>query len=702
MFTRIIFRRLSRNISFMLIGSLVLSTVGATYPQDRLKKAFGSAKGAVFGGASKLASTATNRIKGGLSSAFNNVKQMDRTVVIDRLQKQVESLGQKIGYMGNCMAKGTCSQAERTAFIATSVTVLALTVAVVGGTLSVAATSKEVESVTRVTSQEVQGWGPQQVFQRLANTTNNFKRSLSELKQGMLKKELTRGQKKFLYGAAISIAALVTIAVGAVVASYLYAEKKESEQEKKDPLGEIQKSEGAFGQFFDRIVRVKKEGSNFLQQATRELNEKLEEANRLARHGLQAQADVVMKQAKTQAQLIASRIKQGGPILIKQALSSIFGISYEALASARQTFDQSLGQMTPKLDKMWKISTWNDIQRIQTKWETIQNMGYALWENLSGFLSQITSRSWNNIPNSLSLAEDRRKGNQRKYKPEDAKAFKEKYPLAYKYDALFPIYQDLLALIGRTDIPAVGAALQGVLDSLGTTLQSLARMHTDAGVWGKILVTQQMINPLNAIGDHLERAALYLKQFTDENPLAQLAQQLPEGLDREALKKWVTSVIEQPIPVSQVRTITQALLPKIQQTRIALFESKDKAQALSDTFSQHSSHLLALIEQSILTQLNRNPVENYLNVAKRAVLKEAKISKELLNDLLFYIAAVVNNIEKLISAGIATIENVNDALGKEFLTASHLEKLKAAAAEFDGIRKSLIELRQAAKESLPQ
>lgn len=225
MLTRII-NKLSRSISFILIGSLALSTVGATYPQDRLKKAFGSAKGAVFSGASKLASAATDRIKGGLSSAFNNVKQMDRTVVIDRLQKQVESLGQKVGYMGNCMAKGTCSQAERAAFIGTSVTVLALTVAVVGVTLSVAATSKEVESVTRVTSQEVKGWGPQQIFQRLANTTNNFKRSLSELKQGMLKRELTHSQKKFLYGTAISIAALVTIAVGTGVASYIYAEKK--------------------------------------------------------------------------------------------------------------------------------------------------------------------------------------------------------------------------------------------------------------------------------------------------------------------------------------------------------------------------------------------------------------------------------------------------------------------------------------------
>jgi hypothetical protein len=230
MFTRITFRRLSRNLSFLLIGSLALSATGATYPQNTIRKAYDSAKGAVFSGASKLAASATSRIKGGLSSAFNSVKQLDRTVVIDRLQKQVESLGQKVGYMGNCIAKGTCSQAERAAFIGTSVTVLALTVAVVGVTLSVAATSKEVESITKVTSQEVQGWGPQQVFQRLGNTVRDFKQSLTSLKQGMLKRQLTRGQKKFLYGTAISITALVTIAVGAGVASYVYAEKKESDR----------------------------------------------------------------------------------------------------------------------------------------------------------------------------------------------------------------------------------------------------------------------------------------------------------------------------------------------------------------------------------------------------------------------------------------------------------------------------------------
>jgi len=243
MFTRITFRKLSRNLSFLLIGSLALSATGATHPQNTIRKAYNSAKGAVFSGASKLAASATSRIKGGLSSAFNSVKQLDRTVVIDRLQKQVESLGQKVGYMGNCIAKGTCSQAERAAFIGTSVTVLALTVAVVGVTLSVAATSKEVESITKVTSQEVQGWGPQQVFQRLGNTVRDFKQSLTSLKQGMLKRQLTRGQKKFLYGTAISIAALVTIAVGAGVASYIYAEKKESDRKAETAAEEARKAQ---------------------------------------------------------------------------------------------------------------------------------------------------------------------------------------------------------------------------------------------------------------------------------------------------------------------------------------------------------------------------------------------------------------------------------------------------------------------------
>ncbi len=232
---------ISRTLSLILVSLIAISSVGTTLPADWLKRraqqakqVAGSASGALRGGVEKLSSAASGKITSGLSSAYDRVRRMGPAAVVSQLQNQVENLGNKVGYMGNCMVKGTCSNAERAAFIGTSVTVLALTAAVVGVTLSVAATSKEVDSVTKATTQEVKGWGPEQIFQRLNNTVTNFKRSLASLKEGMLKKQLTRGQKKFLYGTALSISALVTLAVGVGVASYVYAEKRQAARPEVD------------------------------------------------------------------------------------------------------------------------------------------------------------------------------------------------------------------------------------------------------------------------------------------------------------------------------------------------------------------------------------------------------------------------------------------------------------------------------------
>lgn len=258
------FARLSRKLSFILVGSIALSSVGITHPQEWFKKTYKSAKetvgkaatqfgGAVTGKLKEFASATASRVKGGLSSAFDRVRRLGPAAVVSQLQSQVEKLGKKVGDMANCMIKQEkCSQTERVAFIATAVFVLALTAATVGVTLTVAATSKEVDSVVATTSEEVKGWGPQAVFQRLTNTVSNFKQSLASLRTGILKRQLTRGQKKFLYGTALSIAALVTIAIGVGVGSYVYAQKKQPELE----VGQLIAQWGKIKTAIDRYINA--------------------------------------------------------------------------------------------------------------------------------------------------------------------------------------------------------------------------------------------------------------------------------------------------------------------------------------------------------------------------------------------------------------------------------------------------------------
>ena len=206
------FRYLSRKVSFscMLVSLLGFSSVST------------------MNGLS--APAIAQKMKGGLGSVFDKIQGIKGEKIVSQLEVQVRKLGGNIGTISSCMFKDTCTASQRAAFIGTSLLVLGLTAAAVGVTLTIAATSKEVDSVVATTSQEVKGWGSQAIFTRLTNAVNKFEQSLASLKTGIIKRELTAGQKKFMYGSALTIAALVTIVTTIAVGSYIYT-KIPSEKE---------------------------------------------------------------------------------------------------------------------------------------------------------------------------------------------------------------------------------------------------------------------------------------------------------------------------------------------------------------------------------------------------------------------------------------------------------------------------------------
>ena len=111
----------------------------------------------------------------------------DREKNIDRLLKNIVSLGKQVGEVKTCMVNGKkCSVTQQRAFYTTAVSVLALTALAVGFTV-VAATSKEADEeldlAMKQTSQEVQGWSPINIFKRLKNKLTAFRMSLLGMKK---------------------------------------------------------------------------------------------------------------------------------------------------------------------------------------------------------------------------------------------------------------------------------------------------------------------------------------------------------------------------------------------------------------------------------------------------------------------------------------------------------------------------------------
>lgn len=168
---------------------------------------------------------------------------LDREKIVDTLLKNVVALGKQVGEMKTCMMNGKqCSAKKRNAFYATAVTVLALTALAVGFTIA-AATSKEADEELNVamkqTSQEVQGWSPQDVFKRLKNKLSSFKMSLIGMKECLITRRCTKAQKRALYTVAATIFVLVTIAIGLGIGSYIYAEKQKQKEQQMRQQEEI-------------------------------------------------------------------------------------------------------------------------------------------------------------------------------------------------------------------------------------------------------------------------------------------------------------------------------------------------------------------------------------------------------------------------------------------------------------------------------
>ncbi len=693
--------------------------------------------GTVAGKLKELTSTAASKIKGGLSSALDKVRRLGPAAVVSQLQNQVENLGNKVSYMANCMLKGTCSQSERAAFIGISVLVLALTTATVGVTLTVAATSKEVDAVVATTSEEVKGWGPQAIFQRLTNTVNNFKQSLASLRTGILKKQLTRGQKKFLYGTALSIAALVTIAIGVGVGSYVYAQKKEAERqrlaaeekiemprEKPMPtnqptdasaqelakpiiIGGIAAAAGNFGKLFDKVIRVDESGKNIFQRTFKTVKAKLDEKTELAKKALAAvgekKNELVAKSKKAYEEAVNSaneliaQVKGAGNEFINKALKDLFDIDYNDVKKAVGTFNASLADLSPKLASLGSIPTWNQLTAVQTNWNAVQTKGYALWNNLSSFLMQLAGRKkdregwWGYLGYGTPQEESKEKR---------AELLKN-YPLAFKFDYLLDIYPKFLLSVKNTNVAAAGNAAEQVLDQTGKIFQDVANIYSEAGIWGRMLLTNEMITPLRNIGGYMRDVGKNLKEFANNKPLAQLIKELPQQLAETPIKEWITRFVWAPLEsLSRIKDITQTQIPQMIEANEQLQKALQQTTALSNTFMIHSANMWTFIQQTMVQELSKKPFQNYLNVAKQAVLKEATISKELFNDVILYTAGIVNYLSKLLNPLISMVENVNAILDKELITSENIAKLRDSATQLKAMTNELARLRNAAKAHL--
>lgn len=283
---------ISKKISLIIVIAFIFNITAPLYSQTFLEQAqaglskAASAVGKAFqelapSKIKELASSASSKLMSTLSEKINQLKDQAPNVILPKLLENVDKLGQQVGRVASCMATGNytdqekCSSQDRAALIAVATTVVALTAVLLGFTIGIAATSKEVDSTMENVSKQaqVEGWSPQAVFARLQNTASQFKQNIASMDTCLRKRQCTKTQKNILWGTAITIMVFATIAVGIGIGSYLYSREKAKKAEQSGQEAQavpVQKATGpllgAMGAFTDVLPAWK---TKFMQQVSK-------------------------------------------------------------------------------------------------------------------------------------------------------------------------------------------------------------------------------------------------------------------------------------------------------------------------------------------------------------------------------------------------------------------------------------------------
>ena len=684
---------------------------------------------------SGMVDTISSKARAKLSETYSKMRSYDRKALFNTVARKLESAGTRIRRIANCIVSGQeCSTADRVILLGTATFIFVALLVLAGTSLTVAAQAEIIEKAKEKNEQQTKGYSAQAMVERLSNMVKRGKDRFLSLKEAIIKGQLTKNQRKFLisFGSAIIGATIVTAAAltGLTIYSQQQEAKKAAEIAKKQEMeqliteeapitpittpltasaeelakpiviGGIAAAAGNFGKLFDKVIRIDESGRNIFQRTFKKVTKKLEKKTELAKKAVASvgekknelveKAKKAYEDAVNSANELISQIKGASSVFINDALKALFDIDYDDIKKAIGIYNTVQANLLPKVYTLSELPTWNQLISVQNNWNAIQTKGYVLWQNLSTFLWQFIARTQDPL---RGYAEELGT-------PQRAKLLK-KYPLAFKFDYLRKIYPQFIESVLFIDLPYAGNAAEQMLDQTGKMFQDIADIYSRAGIWGKLLLTNEMIDPLRNIGKYMQEVGKNLKEFANSEPLAQLIKEIPKKLEETPLKKWLTRVIWAPKEsISSIKDIIQNQMPQMMEANEQLIHALQQTTKLSNTFVIHSANMWVFIKQTMIQELSKKPFQNYLNLAKQAVLQEATISKELFNDVLLYTASSVNYLNKLLTPLISMVEHVNNILDKQLITPENIAQLKDSTAKFKAMTSELARLRNAAKEQL--
>lgn len=733
---------------------------------DTFRKAVGSTKQAFskFGKSIKeTAQKAGSSVTSSIEKAYNNYFKINTTILVDKLIAQISKLEQQFRDYGARIITGELTGKEKVSLAATATAIAAITAIVIGIAIhKIKGQKKDISQRIENISESTQTDTKASFVQKAKMRISKFKQDVLALKQCLKTKQCSSNQKAFIYGAAITLVATVMIVIGVAVGLYLKSKREKEaalppgvpgipqapagapqigppsapggplklpeqispemaqQLSEEIPIGGIAPATTPFGRFFEKIIRVDSTGKNIFQTSLKKVEHFLKDKTEKAKQALHkvgevknklvAQAREAYNKAAEEARQFIIEVRQGGPDFFKEMLTSLFDISYKKIKEAIARIKQSITGVNNNIATLNNEKIWQKFNSIMINWNAVQKKAYALlWRQLPSEVKPTDDiiaqqkiilkgpKYAQNITNTmLQLLAREAVQLVRKVRPAE-------YPLATKFDALRSIYEKQFIPALNVELRGTGQAIQSVINQTATIFQAIANTYSGAGIWGKLLMTDAMIGPLQKASSLLKEAGENLTSIMETEPLQQLAREFPQKISIEEIPigTWLSLAVWHPIDtINDVQDIWNNLTPKILESSTQLLNAIQQTTDLSNTLMTHSSNMWQFIKQRIQESLAEKPFQNYISLANKAVRAEAKISKELFNDTLLSATGIVNYLEKILSSISSIVVIINERLGKQLITSDNIAKLRKNSDYLRKITKELADLRNAAKTAI--
>lgn len=515
---------------------------------------------------------ATSKIKSSASAAYQKVKNYKADKLIELLLSNSAKLGGQIGRIKDCMLfQLECSATERAAFLATATTIVALTAALVGFTLTVAATSKEPDQELTAgieqTSQEVQGWSKEDIIHRLTTTKANFEQNLHSMKNCLASRRCTKRQKRALYGSAIAIVSSAVV-IGAILAgTYVYAERMKAEEEAdlpgKEPIpGEVTpedaepRKEGLrpsftfdetplpegrlskFQRFFRSKIQIVRGKRDALQDAYQQIKEQV--------------AQGIIRTRKRAAERFLALVTKGAQF--SHTVQNVLAVDLSKLRNAIKTARSEISELKKRLsDKALRFK--------EGRFEAQLADFIRFMKDITDKIKFIATKGKSTTRALKRLTDIKRKSVQyfeKKAQRLEAKGelklakkarMKIKVKAFLKKSSLENLYTSIIQKINDLKLYQVGSFSTGVLRGLARLLDAARTIHTQAGKIGLVIsqdnIQQGLLELRYAlVGDRQEGVgglAATLQQALRNKPLIVTNQLGPVDLIKSLVKAAITT-----------------------------------------------------------------------------------------------------------------------------------------------------------------